>query len=76
MLKYVLLEESGKNVKYEYFPEGGSDFGIISFYDGKFSIDSLAKNDWHELYAMKLFKKIREMASNGVFEKEGIVAWY
>ena len=76
MLKYVLIENAGDVVRYEYFPEGESDSGIVSFRDGKVSIETLAKNDRHERYALKLFKKIREMASTGTFEKEGIVAWY
>jgi hypothetical protein len=58
------------------FPEGGSVSGRISLCNGKFSIDSLAENDRHQIYAMKLLRKIREMASNGVFEEEGMIAWY
>ncbi len=76
MLKYVLIDNAGGVVRYEYFPEGESDSGIVSFRDGKCSIESLAKNDRHERYALKLFKKIREMASNGTFEEKGIVAWH
>ena len=76
MLKYVLIENAGNAVRYEYFPEGESDSGIVSFNDGKFSIEYLAKNDRHERYALKLFKKIREMASSGTFEEKGIVAWH
>ena len=62
MLKYILLEESEEKVTYEYFPEGGSDSGVVSFYDGEFSIDSLAENDKHQIYAMKALQRIRRMA--------------
>ena len=78
MLKFTLVENKEGNALYKYFPEGGADYGIVSFNEktGDASIETLAKNDKHGRYAMKLFKRIREMASKEAFEKEGIVAWY
>lgn len=78
MLKFIMLERNENNVLYRYFPEGGSDYGIVSFNEktGDVSIETAAKNDKHQRYALKMFKRIREMASNGSLEKEGIVAWY
>ena len=78
MLKFTLVENKQGKVLYKYFPEGGADFGIVSVNEKTFdaSIETLAKNDKHGRYAMKLFKRIREMESKGTFEKEGIVAWY
>ena len=78
MLKFTLVENKQGKVLYKYFPEGGADYGIISFSEkiGDSSIETLAKNDKHGRYAMKLFKRIREMASKGTFEEEGTVAWY
>ena len=78
MLKFTMVENKEGNVLYRYFPEGGADYGVIFFSEktGDGSIETLAKNDRHQRYAMKLFKRIREMASKGSFEKEGIVAWY
>ena len=78
MLKFTLVENKQGKVLYKYFPEGSADHGIVAFSEktGDVSIETLAKNDRHGRYAMKLFKRIREMASKGSFEKEGTVAWY
>ena len=78
MLKFNMVDNKEGKVLYEYFPEGRADSGFVSFIEktGDVSIESLAKNDRHERYALKMFKRIREMASNGTFEKEGTIAWY
>lgn len=78
MLKFVMVEETKNRVLYEYHPEGGSESGTVSFnkHTGDGSIETLADNDKHQRYAMKALKRIREMASNKSFEKEGMVAWY
>lgn len=78
MLKFTMVENKEGKVLYEYFPEGGAESGVVSFSEktGDVGIETLAKNDKHERYALKLFKRIREMASNGNFEKEGTIAWY
>lgn len=78
MLKFVLVEEKENKVLYEYSPEGGSESGIVSFNKktGNSGIETLADNDKHQRYAMKVLKRIREMAKSGTFEKEGMVAWY
>lgn len=78
MLKFNMVDKKEGKVLYEYFPEGGTESGVVSFDEksGDVSIESLAKNDRHERYAVKMFKRIREMASKGTFDKEGIVAWY
>ena len=78
MLKYKLVEETPSNVVYEYFPEGDTKFGVVSF-DKKSnanSIVTLAPQDRHRRYAQKLFSKIKEFANNDSFDKEGMIAWY
>lgn len=78
MLKFKLNEETAEKVVYEYFPENGTESGVVS-YDkktDKCSIVTLSKADKHQRYAQKMFSKIRECASNNSFQKEGIVAWY
>ena len=78
MLKFAMVENKEGKVLYEYFPEGGTESGLVSFdvKTGAVGIETLSKKDKHERYALKMFKKIREMASNGNFEKEGTIAWY
>jgi hypothetical protein len=73
-----MVENKDGKVSFRYFPEGGSDYGVVSFNEktGDGSVETLAKNDRHQRYALKMFKRIREMASKGSFAKEGIVAWY
>lgn len=78
MLKFSMTEENKNRVAYEYYPEGGSAVGVVSFdkQKGTGSIETLADNDKHQRYALKMLKRIREMASNKAFEKEGMVVWY
>lgn len=78
MLKFILKEETAEKVVYEYFPEGGTEAGIVS-YDketNKCSIITLPKTDKHQIYAQKMFSKIRKYASINSFERKGTVAWY
>lgn len=76
MLKYALIESKDGKVRYQYHPEGSSTFGIVSFSDGKYSIEILAENDKHERYVLKMLKKLREMVKNKVFVSDGSIAWY
>jgi hypothetical protein len=78
MLKFSLVEETPKKVVYKYFPEGGSDAGVVSFdKESKTnSIVSLSAKDRHQRYAQKLFGHIREFAEINSFAKEGMIAWY
>lgn len=77
MLKYNLIQENKNEVLYEYFPEGSDAAGIVVYNKEtkECSIKTLSKDDKHQRYALKMFKRIREFASNGTFEKDGIVAW-
>jgi hypothetical protein len=78
MLKFKLVEETPKKIIYEYFPEGGSEAGVVSYDKEKKtnSIVTLSPKDKHQRYAQKLFLRIREFASTNSFTKEGIIAWY
>lgn len=78
MLKFILVEETTEKVVYEYFPENGTDSGVVE-YDkkaGKCSIVTLPKTDKHHRYAQKMFSRIREYASKNSYKKEGTIAWY
>lgn len=78
MLKFVLVEESESRVLYKYYPEGCFEAGSVSFdkKSGNGTIETLADNDNHQIYAMKALQRIRRMADSQVFEQEGVVAWY
>lgn len=77
MLKYNLIQENENEVLYEYFPEGGKHAGVIKFDKTKeeWHLEKPSKDDKHNRYALKMVKRLREFASNGTFENEGIVAW-
>lgn len=77
MLKFKLIEETKEVVTYKYFPEGGTDSGVVS-YDKKtkeFSIVTLSVVDKHQRYAQKMFAKIREYANNNTFRSDGVISW-
>lgn len=78
MLTYALLNENGNELQYEYFPEGGTAPGVVSYNKetGECYINKLSEKDKHQMYALKLFKKIRDFERNGSFQKEGMIAWY
>lgn len=78
MLKFTLIEETDKKVVYKYYPENSLDEGLVSFdKESKTgSVVHLSAKDRHQIYAQKLFSKIREFANSNIFEKEGIIAWY
>ena len=78
MLNYILVEETPKKVVYKYYPEGGTEAGVVSFdkESNTNSIVTLSEHDKHQRYAQKLFKRIREFANSKSFEKEGLIAWY
>lgn len=78
MVKIVLIEETDCRVLYVYYPEGGPESGTVSFDKkaGIGTIEALSTQDKHQIYAMKALNRIREMAFQKLFEKEGLIAWY
>ena len=78
MLKFILVEETSQKVVYKYYPEGGTDAGVVSFdKESKTnSIVTLSEKDRHHRYAQQLFARIREFANSNSFAKEGLIAWY
>lgn len=78
MLKYKLIEENNSRVLYKYFPENGSESGLVTIdkETGKCDVEKLAPNDEHRIYALKMFKKLREFLDAKSFDESGSVAWY
>ena len=77
MLKYNLINETDKEIIYEYFPEGGKLHGVVSFNKATQECSTVrtADNDKHLRYALKMFKRIRVFARDNNFEKTGYIAW-
>ena len=77
MLKYNLIRDDENNLIYEYFPEGKENSGFVSYSKktGECKIEELSENDRHQIYALKMLKKLREFASNQMFKTDGMVAW-
>ena len=76
MLKYNLIKETDKEIRYEYFPEGGKLSGVVSFdkVTQECSTVRTANNDKRHRYALKMFKRIRELAHDNNFEQSGFIA--
>ena len=73
-----MIEETPQKVVYEYFPEGITEVGIISF-DKETKMNSIvtpSSKDKYQLYAQKLFSRIREFSNSNSFKKTGMIAWY
>jgi len=78
MLKFKLIERREGKLVYRYFPEGKEDYGVVS-YDKRTdttTIETLAKEDEFQWYALKMLSRIRKMKEKGSFDTEGMVAWY
>lgn len=77
MLKFELIEENESKALYKYFPEGGSESGIVAIdkKSGECSIENLSSNDRHQRYAIKMFKRLREYFDSNSFDKSGMIAW-
>ena len=77
MLKFKLKEETEETVVYEYYPEGKTSRGLVSYNKktNECSIVTLSTEDRHKRYALKMFSKIKEYANNNKFKTEGVIAW-
>lgn len=79
MLAYKMVKETKSALEYEYYPEGNQkDRGTVavSKEDGSISIVQLSPSDEAKIYAMKLFKRIRQFQAIDEYEKQGTVSWY
>ena len=78
MLKYKKISETCDTVTYEYFPEGKSPSGIIT-YDKRtrhITIDRLASNDKYKHYAFHMIARLKKFNNAGEYADDGLVAWY
>ena len=78
MLEFILIEETGKQLIYRYFPEGKEKSGIVTYdkVKSEFEIVQLAENDEFKSYAYHMINRIRKNVERGIVETEGLVAWY
>lgn len=79
MLTYRLIYETGTSAGYEYCPEGNENVkGLVSVSkkDGTVSIIELSPSAEARVYALKLFRKLRQFHSTGEYPKQGTVSWY
>ena len=79
VLAYKLVKETKTALEYEYYPEGNQKDGgtvAVSKEDGNISILKLSPSDEAKIYAMKLFKRIRQFQSIDEYDKQGTISWY
>lgn len=79
MLTYKSVYETSTSSEYEYRPEGNKNVpGLVSTSkkDGAVSIVKLSPSDDARIYALKLFKKLRQFHFDGKYPKQGAVSYY
>ena len=79
MLTFKLIYETESVAEYEYHPEGNQKAkGLVSVSkkDGSISVVDLSPADEARIYAMKLFKRLRQFFTNKEYEKQGSISWY
>ena len=79
MLDFKMVKETESALEYEYYPEGNKkDKGIVSVSkeDGSISIVELSPDDEAKIYAMKLFKRLRQFQAIEEYEIQGTILWY
>ena len=74
MEKILLTSEK---VVYKYFPEGGKEFGKVSYNrkNGEGSIDSMVPG-FSDSYACHALSRIRDYEKQGKYLDKDLVAWY
>lgn len=79
MLAYKVVKETEHSLEYEYYPEGNKEEkGTVSVSkeDGTIEVVKLSPSDEARIYAMKLFKKIRQFQAVDEYERQGTISWY
>ncbi|MCI1958843.1 MAG: hypothetical protein LKJ25_04370 [Clostridia bacterium] len=78
MVLFKLIEDTKDYVRYEYFPNGEKESGVLRLdkKTGERIIENLSSIDNHKIFAYKAFSKILSYKENGIYEKNGMVAWY
>ena len=78
MLKFKLLFENGDIVRYQYYPEGKQNSGIVEFDKKTNKGRVVRKSDESELewYTIHMFSKLRQFSKNKDYQREGTIAWY
>ena len=77
MVRVEKIEVTDEKATYKYFPEGSSNFGIISLFrkTGKRHSEKELPG-YDRKYSCKAMNKLVEYSNSGIFPQSGIVAWY
>lgn len=77
MVTLKKIEHTDKLVRYEIYPEGRGEAGVISFdlSTGKAMVEK-APNGYLSNYFRHAISKISEYWKQGTFPDEGMSAWY
>lgn len=78
MVKIFLKENNGKQVIYDYYPEGDDPFGVISIEvsSGECTMVKKAESAPFGDYYCHACHRIREYWKDGKFREKGMIAWY
>ena len=79
MVKFELISDNKEMVIYKYYPEGKKQYpGEVGYnkITNECSVIVLSQKDLNKMYALKVFKRMREYAAGNEFKQSGMVAWY
>lgn len=78
MLTYKLHETDGDLAFYHYFPDGNGAAGAVSINKktGETAVVKASNDDFGDMYAFKLIKRLKEFFESKVYKQEGTIAWY
>lgn len=69
MLKYKLVYKDGETMRYEFYPNGNGDAGVVEFKNGIGTIIKHSADDFDSFFACHAFKI--DLAT-----ESGTIAWY
>ena len=77
MLYLILKELTEERAVYEYHPDGGDDYGIVSV-DRKTGVCSLHKYKPKagQMFSGMALSGIRKLFNEGIFPEKRVVSWY
>ena len=77
-MEYIVLEElTDDRVAYRYYPEGGSEYGVVSLMrkTGELIHDKPCPDSIF-MYVEHAWQRLEEYQEKGNFPEKGMIAWY
>lgn len=77
MLRLELVNNTQREVVYNYFPEQENEYGIVSMDKdtGEIGIIKVSPNDMYKRYLFHAVSKIEKYAIEKDFQENDVIAW-